>query len=891
MARGLGINKRGFANSSVTTSQVSPIAATELSAPVLLYLPFDSDLNDDAQYTLSGTASGSAAINTGTKQFGAASLYTPSDGDYVTYDDSSNSISFSGDYTIEAWVYFTDVTSNNNYIWSKRTNTGTHSNNAWAVKWMGGSDNAWEIFQAQGSSQHVTFHADTITTGVWYHIAVVRYGTNLFLFRDGSLIEGTNTTGAGGTLNNPTSTNIVLGDIMGGTSALGFSGYIDDFRISDGVARYTKSFIPPSQAVGAKLTGANETNTTTNFTALYLPFTADLNDDSSHSHTLTAVGSVAISSAQSKYGSNSAAFDGNGDGLTIPSSAAFDFGSGDFTIEAWVYLNNTSQVHHIASWRSDSGAGSTNWHLDVPGGSNFTFHASNGSSYIVDSGTMSMPATTGWQHVAVTRSRYSFMMFHNGLLMATTRTSGTIASTTRNFNIGLDPASDSNCLNGYINDLRILAGHAKYTADFAVPTSTVGTSVSESVNDLAVLYLPFDDSSMEDQARNHAITKNGSTSSRINTSVKKFGTSSARFEDAERCIEIPDGKFDFGSNDFTIEGWFYDDGSGGSRNVALDYRQSGGGAAGAGNETFGFFFYLDEGGNGKFFIGLQDESGNSAADLGHWPMLNSSSLAISTNTWTHYAITREGTTFRAFKDGSLIATQTGVSAPNASSSGGAILRIGSGHDSSGSVGMSGYIDDLRIINGKAIYTAAFTPPTSAVGLAVESGGVTTSTVDNKFLSSVWSLKDQNKKISKGEWIRNDAADTGANGKGRVIKGAGLEDTNHRWYVAPSPVQIAWGSTYQGTDVLLSNSDLTAAIYQEGTSSWGQNSVVSVGTHSSGKVYFEAVVSGNPTSGYMRIGVVQNKGSAFNSTIQGGSMGSWSSDVPAYANKSEGLITT
>ena len=43
------------------------------------------------------------------------------------------------------------------------------------------------------------------------------------------------------------------------------------------------------------------------------------------------------------------------------------------------------------------------------------------------------------------------------------------------------------------------------------------------------------------------------------------------------------------------------------------------------------------------------------------------------------------------------------------------------------------------------------------------------------------MKDQNKKISKGEWIRNDAADTGANAKGRVIKGAGLEGAGHRHF--------------------------------------------------------------------------------------------------------------
>jgi hypothetical protein len=256
MSNTIGYDIQGFANSSVT--KITGTNVTELGGSVEFYAPFDSDLNDDAQYTLSGTASGSAAVSTSVKKFGAGSLYLPNRSDYVTYDDSSNSISFSGDYTIEAWVYFTDISSSNNYLWSKRTNTSTHANNAWAFKWMGPSDNAWEIYQAQSSSQHVTFHSDTISTNTWYHIAVVRSGTNLLLFRDGSLISGTNTTSAGGALNNPTSTNIVLGNLMGGSSN-GFAGYIDDFRIIDGTALYTSNFTAPTSA----LTSTAEVTSTT----------------------------------------------------------------------------------------------------------------------------------------------------------------------------------------------------------------------------------------------------------------------------------------------------------------------------------------------------------------------------------------------------------------------------------------------------------------------------------------------------------------------------------------------------------------------------------------------------------------------------------------------------
>ena len=885
MARGLGINKRGFANSSVTRSVTSSIAGVELSDPVSIYLPFDSDVNCAAHPGHSGTASGSAAISSTQAKFGGNSLSLNGTSQYVSYANDADFQFGDGDFTIEAWIYSTaaagaEPPSQRHAIVGRMDST---SNRSWNVD-IRGVDSKQKLafgWTTNGSSAKEFIYDCDATINNWHHIAICRSGPTVYGFLNGVSLSYTSAGSAGSDIG---SENIYAGtsDLTVGVRVFAgqyFQGYIDDLRILKGVARYTKSFIPPSQAVGAKLIGSNETNTTTDFTALYLPFTADLDDDSSHSHTLTAVGSVAISSTQSKYGSNSAAFDGNGDGLTIPNSTAFNFGSGDFTVEAWVYLNNTSQVHHIASWRSDSGAGSTNWHLDVPG-SNITFHASNGSSYIVDSSSMSMAAKTGWQHVAVTRSGDTFMMFSDGQLMATTTASGTVASTSRNFNIGLDPASDSNCLNGYINDLRILAGYAKYTADFDPPTSTVGTSVSETVNDLTVLYLPFDDDSMEDQARNHAITKNGSTSSRINTSVKKFGTSSARFEDADREIHIPGGKFNLGSS-FTIEGWYYLT-EYTEHSVGFTYDEIGG-SSGKDSLVLGL---ATSDGKVRFQIGLN--GGSEYIMVGH----DVTNTKLSLNTWTHVACVRDGTNLYLFKDGvqqGATMTVTSSSLVLSETTTDHVFVIGgSTHSPSpySNHGMAGYIDDFRIVDGVALYTSNFTPPTSAVGLAVESGGVTTNTVENKFLSSVWSLKDQNKKISRGEWIRNDVADTGANAKGRVIKGAGLEDTNHRWYEAPPTVQIAWGSTYQGTDVQLSNSDLTAQIYQEGTSSWGQNAVVSVGTHSSGKVYFEAVVSGNPTSGYMRIGVVQNKGSAFNSTIQGGSMGSWGSDTPAYANKSE-----
>ncbi len=715
---------------TVPSSALSALAPTS-RGPVSFYTTFDSDLNDDAQDTLSGTATGSAAINTSTKQFGAASLYIPSrSGDYVTYNDSSIPISFTGDYTIEAWVYLTDVTSNNNYIWSKRENSSTHANSAWALKWMGGSDNAWEIYQAQGSSQHVTFHADTISTGVWYHIAVVRAGANLLLFKNGLSVSGTNTTGASGALNTP-STSIVLGDLAGGSSN-GFAGYIDDFRISDGVARYTKNFVPPSQAVGATLTGTNETNTTTNYTSLYLPFDSDLNDDSTNAGTGTASG-AAISNTQAKFGSYSLHLESTNEYVEYPNHSGFDYGTGDFTIEFWMYPTNTS---------STSGLSILGTQVAIGGGIVYT--PSNGTygsfiEFYNKLGQLGLGnGISQWVHVAVCRSSGTLNIFSNGNLVNSHSDTNNYASSGNNFRVGYGgwDASTYQNFQGYIDDLKIVKGYAKYVSDFAVPTSAAGASISETVNDLAVLYMPFDDSSMEDQARNHSVTKSGTA--QLSTSVKKFGTSSLSLDGNSDYLTIPNNAdFQFGVGNFTIEAWVYqstDAGSDPGDRHAIINRMH--------NDT-----------NRSFSVDIRDLDSKQKLVFGFTTDGSSSTefrfdCDVTSSTWHHIAIVRSGSTVYGFLNG---VSQSFAAAGALTSIGTSSLFVGTSDLTIGYRGLSsqyfqGYIDDLKIIKGFAKYTSNFTAPTSALGLVVE-----TTPVDTRSYSSVFDLRRQYTEKAAGNW--------------------------------------------------------------------------------------------------------------------------------------------
>lgn len=154
-------------------------------------------------------------------------------------------------------------------------------------------------------------------------------------------------------------------------------------------------------------------------------------------------------------------FDDNGDYLSLSSSSDFAFGTGDFTIEMWVYHTNLTgqQTYFGDTYGSTAGV--------------YTYKTSNNEISLYDSAQRSLSAVNlisanTWHHIAWTRQSGTLRAFINGSLVDSDTYDGNF--TTTEYYVGDTAGVSSGAMSGHISNLRILKGTALYTANFTPPT-------------------------------------------------------------------------------------------------------------------------------------------------------------------------------------------------------------------------------------------------------------------------------------------------------------------------------------------------------------------------------------------------------------------------------------
>lgn len=437
---------------------------------VSLLLPFDNNFQDFSSNNFAVTANGNVQISSAQSKFGGASALFDGSGDYLMA--YTNEEFGTNNWTTEFWFRANSISGEPRMLSRQDAGTGF----VYQLRIFNSAPQLL-IRRGDGSGYLEVGGITTISTNQWYHIAIVRNGNTISMYIDGTLSDSNTFTGIySSSLNAPW----IIGAFSDSSlnPQLYFDGYIDDLRITKGVARYTVNFIPPGPLfnIGKLNIQRGGVDPFFNNMSLLLPMNTSFADFSSNNFALTVNGNAEIRTDQKKFGDGAGYFGSSSDYLTASSSSLFGFGTGDFTIEMWIYPQGANSFQGLFNANDYTNGILIRWHAN----STFDSLYINGTAYDWDP-EIYAPVNT-WSHVALVRYSGTVKMFVNGV--------NRIGSVTNNSNIGssavpLIGASAHNVgegFNGYIDDIRVTKGIARYTTDFTPPNVSFPDGSAGKVN-------------------------------------------------------------------------------------------------------------------------------------------------------------------------------------------------------------------------------------------------------------------------------------------------------------------------------------------------------------------------------------------------------------------------
>lgn len=664
---------------SLTTTSQSANAANVLLLTSQSNASFDNnrivDLSSNTTSNLNFTRTGTPTVST----------FSPYGTNWSYYDDGASILGVpansqytigTANFTLECWVNFCSFT--NAFIATSHQTGGMFS---WSANANGYLASAWNT-NGGSSTTYTNFNlaSNPLSLGVWYHVAVVRNGTELAMYINGVKNATTLTLSAGTNIGSYGGAKTWY---IGGSSDRTNKGnlYISNFRHVVNTAIYTSNFTPSTSPLTAvsntKILICQDNRFKDNS-----PIGATLTQDTSVPRVARPgpfAESVAWSFDNNQVGSYY--FNGSTDYYRVPTATtALGLSTGDWTVEFWIYYNSVATNGTTALDFRTSGGGSSQIKptIYLATASNLSFTTSN-TNRITQTGMIAGQ----WYHVAVVKNSGNTKMYINGTANATTYADTNDYGTSSQLSIGTvgdSPGFAGTFMNGYISDIRVVKGTAVYTGNFT-PTTTPLTAVANTT-----LLLNAKSSGVLDYTGQHALITSGN--SRVSTTQTKFGNRSLYFDGSGDYIQAVSmfNPLGVSTGDFTIEGWLYTTTVATGRKTICATRTS------ASDTTTGRFSVYANTANLEFF------SASANVVFGG---------TISTNTWTHFAVTRSSGNVRLFLSGTQVGSTTSYTASLPSN-----LALTVGGNAAGTESWNGYLDELRITKGYARYVANFTVPSN-----------------------------------------------------------------------------------------------------------------------------------------------------------------------------------
>ena len=653
-------------NSNYTTGLFTSVGANNA-----VNNSFDDKSTSD--HTL--TAAGAAHQTTFSPyRHGGYSAFFDGSGDYLTVADHADLDGFSGDFTIEFWFYATSSGD-----WRTLITKGTAATTGPYLIYQRNAN--LNLYLSSNGSSHDIAAGTTISTGGvtlnrWHHFALARDGNSYRSFLNGSLIN-TITSSSGLVAN---AQNVGIGAANNGAEP--FNGYMRDVRIVNGTALYTANFTPPTEPLTAV--------TNTKLLTCHLPYFAD---GSTNGHTITINNDThtrpfspydASEYATGSHG-GSISLDGSGDSISAAASADFGFGTGDFTVEWWIYFDSIGSYPYQIDMRSADNDTPLALFTRTNLGNELGVYV---SASIIASGTYSFKPGI-WTHYAICKTGGYLKGYFNGkqdFSIACTRDYGSSES----IRIGAVYGNGNYFVDGNIADVRIVKGTAVYTSAFTPPTAPLSA-----VTNTKLLVQSTDAAIIDKSQFVKTITLNGNVKS--STTQSKYLSSSMYFDGTGDYLSCGALGHNFNDGQNTIEMWIY------PTNVSS-------------NEPALFEFYTDDGNNFRLqiytgggysgdlrFLTRSGNGGNNIQTAG--------ASVVSANSWQHIACVRNSSNYwDVYVDGTKVITGSFVHSFDTTN---VDLRVGKVEYGTDRY-FEGYMSDFRVTKGLARYTSNFTAPTAAL---------------------------------------------------------------------------------------------------------------------------------------------------------------------------------